>query len=97
MGAHALDQPRQVSCGKNPGEARDDDHDRDQRGREQDVFERKCRRLLEQRAHLESCYQEQHALDKIDHEVPEEDALQTRCRRDQQRPVPAYVQTAGHG
>ena len=42
-------QPRQIGRGIDPGEARDDDDDRDQRGREQDVVERKRLRFLVQR------------------------------------------------
>ena len=96
--AQALaEQPRQIGRGIDPGKARDDDDDRDQRRGEQDVLERKRLRFLEQQPHLESGQQEQQALDQIDHEVPEEDALQARRRRDQQRAVPADVEAAGHG
>ena len=71
--------------------------DGDQRGREQDIVKRKRLRFLEQQPHLESGQQEQQALDQIDHEVPEEDALQPGRRRDQQRPVPAHIEPAGDG
>ena len=92
-----VQQPRQIGGGIDPGEARDDDDHGDQRGREQDIVERKRFRFLEQQPHLESGQQEQQALDQVDHEVPEEDALQPRRRGDQQRPVPADIEPAGHG
>ena len=41
--------------------------------------------------------QEDEALDQIDDQVPEEDALQPRRRRDQPRPVPAHVEPGGDG
>ncbi len=78
-----VQQPRQIGCRIDPGKARDDNDDGDQRRGEQDVAQREGLGFLEQRPHLESGQQEQQALDQINHQVPEEDALQPRRRRDQ--------------
>jgi hypothetical protein len=80
VGIVAADQPRHVRAGKHPGEAGDHHHDGHERNREQNLVERKRLRLLDQEAHLKTGEQEQRALDEVDDEVPEEDALQP-CRR----------------
>ena len=63
--------------------------------RDQQLRDREILRLLEQRARLQAGEQEHEAFDQVDDQVPEEDALQPRRRRDQPRPVPADVQPRG--
>ena len=50
----------------------------------------------EDRARLKAGDQEQHALDQIDQEIPEEDALQAGRRADQAEAVPAHVEADRH-
>ena len=53
--------------------------------------------LDDQRARLQARDEEHHALDQVDQEIPEEDALQPGRRADQPQPVPADVEPGGDG
>ena len=88
---------RQIGRRKHPDEARDD-HDRGgDGGRGQQLRDREVLRLLDQGARLQAGDQEHEALDQVDDQVPEEDALKPRRRRDQPRPVPAHVEPGRDG
>src|SRR5262245_4993773 len=50
-------------------------------------------RLFHQRAYLQARHEKYETLDEVDEKIPEEDALQPRCRRNQSRSDPAYVKT----
>ena len=54
-------------------------------------------RLLDQRARLQAGDQKHQAFDQIDDQVPEENSLQPRRKRDQARPGPAHIKAAGDG
>jgi hypothetical protein len=55
-----------------------------------------CVHPVEQRARLHAGDQEDESFEKVDQQIPEEDSLQPRRRRNQQRPVPAHEQAGCH-
>ena len=80
--AQRRDQPaRQIGRRKHPDEARHDHDGGGDRGRDQQFADREVVRLLDQGARLQAGDQEHEALDQIDDQVPEEDALQARRGR----------------
>ena len=87
---------RQVDRGKCPDEARDDDDGGDQQRRGRKLGNRIVSDVRHDRARLKAGDQEQHALDQIDQEIPEEDALQPGRRADQAKAVPAHVEADRH-
>ncbi len=70
-----------------------DHHRHGQPDRIGEVMPRHFMELQEHRAHLHAGDQKDKTFEQIDHKVPEEDALQTRCPWNEQRAVPAYEQT----
>ena len=51
---------------------------------------------VEQRSRLHAGHQEDKSFEEIDQQIPEEDSLQPRRRRNEQRPVPADEQPGRH-
>ena len=91
-------QTRQIGSGVHPDEAGDDDHSADDGGGDGqfgDADGGSCGRY--QRARLQAGDEEHHAFDKINEEIPEEDALETGFGADQPEAVPTDVESGGDG
>ena len=86
----------QVDRRKCPDETRADENRRDQQRRAGKMGDRIVSNLRQDRTRLKPGDQEQHALDQIDQEIPEENALQAGRRADQAEAVPAHVEPDRH-
>ena len=87
---------RQVDRGKCPDEAGGDEDRGDQQRRGSELRDGIVPDFREDRARLKAGDQEQHALDQVDQEIPEENALQPGRRADQAEAVPAHVEADRH-
>src|SRR2546430_15299308 len=85
----------QINRRKNPDKpGSDDDCDGEQDGKQRAV-QRDRINPIEQRSNLQAGQEEDQSLEQIDDQIPKEDSLQPRRRRNEQRPVPTDEQSSG--
>ena len=88
---------RQVGRRVHPNEARDDDDGADERRGDHQFGHGITADPCNHGTRLQAGDEEDHALDQIVEEIPEEYALQTRRGADQPKPVPAHVEPRRDG
>jgi hypothetical protein len=87
------DQPaRQIDRRKRPDEARGHDHRQHDQDGERHIMQHHQIGTIEHRAYLHASGEEDKTFEQINHQVPEEDALQAGGGGNEQRPVPAHEQ-----
>ena len=74
----------------------DDDHGHGDQDGQRETVQQVCVHPVEQRARLHAGHQEDKSFEEIDQQIPKEDSLQPRRRRNEQRPVPAHEQAGRH-